>query len=596
MSITFICILIIILTFLGELIAVSYFKAKHKIVTYKRIVDYFPTSLSTMGVLGTFIGIYIGLQEFDPRNIQASIPVLLDGLKTAFLTSLWGMGLSLLFSYLINILTDLDEKYNPTEFDKLAVKISESVDKMSKNVVRSMDRVRQQIDVQTQNIQSNHTDAATTAEQISALRAKVDKDMTGIRSTVEEMQEWFQGEFLEKFEGLAIDVGISTTKLSKSEEYLDNISDEETNRSQMLKTMLHSTIEEVQTVMKECNAIFQEKLLEGEKMLQSNIANGREQTKQLMEACNKQIADKMEECDRIVLHHIGQCNQMLDQKLDVFGKSIAKSNTEALSEVMESACLNFQMTMNSLLGQLVKENFQGLNDNIVAINRWQATNMKQMELLTSQCTNVIEELNSSAKNQSAMLKENTERLVADLVNFSHSMTSDIHERQISMLRDVDTATGALEKVAVYTESISSAEGELGKLVKALRSVVIDDKSFVNVTKLMTNSIDTNAKSVNYLNTVAATLNGWVSSNKQMQSELHSLITKLDELNKFRDFNDGFWLSTKTRLEEGISVLKDGSKELNKQLANIDRHFYERLTVTMANLDECLSKMVESKDN
>lgn len=51
-----------------------------------------------LGILGTFWGIFIGLQSFDTTHIQESIPPLLDGLKTAFLTSIAGMGISMLLT------------------------------------------------------------------------------------------------------------------------------------------------------------------------------------------------------------------------------------------------------------------------------------------------------------------------------------------------------------------------------------------------------------------------------------------------------------------------------------------------------------------
>lgn len=50
----------------------------------------------TLGVLGTFSGIFIGLLHFNVDNIEASLPMLLEGLKTAFLTSITGMCASLL--------------------------------------------------------------------------------------------------------------------------------------------------------------------------------------------------------------------------------------------------------------------------------------------------------------------------------------------------------------------------------------------------------------------------------------------------------------------------------------------------------------------
>ena len=45
----------------------------------------------TLGVLGTFVGLLVGLIGFDVHDISKSIPVLLDGLKTAFVTSVVGM-------------------------------------------------------------------------------------------------------------------------------------------------------------------------------------------------------------------------------------------------------------------------------------------------------------------------------------------------------------------------------------------------------------------------------------------------------------------------------------------------------------------------
>jgi len=60
-------------------------------------VSYTPTLLTSLGILGTFTGIVIGLLYFDQNDIDGSIKDLLLGLKTAFVTSLFGILLSLLF-------------------------------------------------------------------------------------------------------------------------------------------------------------------------------------------------------------------------------------------------------------------------------------------------------------------------------------------------------------------------------------------------------------------------------------------------------------------------------------------------------------------
>lgn len=58
----------------------------------------FKAIIMSTGVLGTFVGIFVGLMGFDTLALQDSVPLLLDGLKTAFYTSIVGMGLAITLS------------------------------------------------------------------------------------------------------------------------------------------------------------------------------------------------------------------------------------------------------------------------------------------------------------------------------------------------------------------------------------------------------------------------------------------------------------------------------------------------------------------
>ena len=64
---------------------ISFHKNKH--------LDY-KSSISSIGILGTFLGIFIGLLRFNSNNIEQSIPYLLEGLKIAFFTSVLGIFLA----------------------------------------------------------------------------------------------------------------------------------------------------------------------------------------------------------------------------------------------------------------------------------------------------------------------------------------------------------------------------------------------------------------------------------------------------------------------------------------------------------------------
>lgn len=64
----------------------------------------YKNEIVSLGVLGTFIGILIGLLNFDTNNIEQSLPYFLSGLKVAFITS----GIGMLCSIIIAILKPIN--------------------------------------------------------------------------------------------------------------------------------------------------------------------------------------------------------------------------------------------------------------------------------------------------------------------------------------------------------------------------------------------------------------------------------------------------------------------------------------------------------
>jgi ABC-type transporter Mla subunit MlaD len=61
-----------------------------------RTVSNAPTVLTSIGIFGTFFGIALGLSDFNTEDIQGSVPTLIDGLKTAFWSSVAGIFFALL--------------------------------------------------------------------------------------------------------------------------------------------------------------------------------------------------------------------------------------------------------------------------------------------------------------------------------------------------------------------------------------------------------------------------------------------------------------------------------------------------------------------
>lgn len=89
-GVTFLFFWLIIFAFVGAIIF-------YKMDRMRGFTHYAPNLLTSLGILGTFIGIVIGLMHFDPSDIDSSIELLLGGLQTAFMTSLLGMAMTILY-------------------------------------------------------------------------------------------------------------------------------------------------------------------------------------------------------------------------------------------------------------------------------------------------------------------------------------------------------------------------------------------------------------------------------------------------------------------------------------------------------------------
>jgi acyl carrier protein phosphodiesterase len=87
------------------------------------------SQIVSLGVLGTFIGIFIGLQDFNPEDMRNSINSILFGLKTAFFTSIVGMGTALVLSTIQKIFS---KKIDNSTQESLLLEISKKLDKLEK--------------------------------------------------------------------------------------------------------------------------------------------------------------------------------------------------------------------------------------------------------------------------------------------------------------------------------------------------------------------------------------------------------------------------------------------------------------------------------
>lgn len=120
-----------------------------------RMLDAASGVLVGLGLLGTFLGLTLGIKGFNSStasNIQASIQGLLDGMGTAFITSLVGMGLSLVYTVFIDkpsrkrlqraidlIDNRFDELYFVDEYELIIQNQQAQIEKLTQTICNSME-------------------------------------------------------------------------------------------------------------------------------------------------------------------------------------------------------------------------------------------------------------------------------------------------------------------------------------------------------------------------------------------------------------------------------------------------------------------------
>ena len=134
---------------------------------YHYVYESIPSLFTTLGIFGTFLGIYVGLQNFDVKDINNSIPTLLEGMKTAFLTSILGIIFSILFGKWSQIVAERAER------EESVVEVDEEIEALRQIISTLKENHKQQIAV----LQENQKQQTTILQEN---QKKVDKNHTEV--------------------------------------------------------------------------------------------------------------------------------------------------------------------------------------------------------------------------------------------------------------------------------------------------------------------------------------------------------------------------------------------------------------------------------
>ena len=142
-----------------------------------------PNLLTSLGILGTFFGIFVGLLDFDVSNIDDSVPSLLSGMTTAFWSSVIGMALSIMFKLSTPFFNVIDESNSADGIDLLS-QIKKEISSQSKLISGDGDS---SLVTQLKNLRSDVRDQST--EYLETYEKRTDEQISEFRAFAKQMAE-----------------------------------------------------------------------------------------------------------------------------------------------------------------------------------------------------------------------------------------------------------------------------------------------------------------------------------------------------------------------------------------------------------------------
>lgn len=149
-------------------------------LTSSRLLSAAPTFLTAIGVLGTFIGLTLGLKDLqvnaaEIETLKSGVSTMINGAAVAFMTSVWGVGLSLFLnvcekmvergalSKIRKLQQNIDFLYPRIPAEQSLVQIAAATDE-SKDALQELherigDRLQETVSGMSESMQSAFTDA-----------------------------------------------------------------------------------------------------------------------------------------------------------------------------------------------------------------------------------------------------------------------------------------------------------------------------------------------------------------------------------------------------------------------------------------------------
>lgn len=389
---------------------------------HKRLLEMVPDILTSLGILGTFVGLVWGLKNFDPNNYEAmtnSVASLVEGIKVAFLTSIYGIALSIVYSYGMK-----------SEYSMLTERIQGFLDRFHAYVMPTAENESRNLLVSSQKVQTE---------------------------AMNKMAEQFSVQMADSFEK------VITPTFQKMNDSLDMLVTSVTRCQQdAVKDILDTFMKEMRGSFQMQFADFNEALQQMKKAQKENA----DYTATLYQTMSMQLSDNylkqeramkaaMEELGNLQNRYLTTANRIVqdNQNIQKMQQQDYQHVTEYLKEAEQSAA-KFWVACNQTMKRYVEAASSGM-ENVSEFNRAGTEVLKMNQQMIRDFDAKIREFSEYQK-LSYQTMEQVRRLLSDVSLSGNGSDMKLHAGRI----DAASQKASVDKIQKIIEEQGESQKEL----------------------------------------------------------------------------------------------------------------------------------------
>ena len=579
-------------------------------ISYTGICDLISGTMTGLGILGTFVGLVLGISGFDTTTtdaITSSISGLLGGMGTAFFTSIVGVFLSLLFSYIQKISY---ARSNKSMENFVIVFHDKNLDGSEKNAENQLLTYQKQQTELLGNFATVVSEAVSssisntmktelipifdrmenTIEQFGALASQQQKE--GLDRVVKEFIHCMNESLNEQFEELSNTIHeicewqkSSTEQMQKVVDGICDTSDE-INR---INDLSKQTVSEMSHVMEQLSAYY-EKLSAETEQVQNQIDHNNEIQKQqsiylekLVE-CENHITELSESIKTEIENHKLTIDTLAEHcKEQVSGiETAAKQSLDMVAESTKTVSDASQKQIEAVALSAANE-MQTLSDTAAKLNE---ENHKQLEELTKVSAGQIALLSSAA--------DNAQKSVDAISDHCKNQISGIVDAAKQDMETLSASTKVLTEAShAQMETLAqTAESEMQLLSNTAAQLSEENhKQLLALTKASSDQMTVLSDAAN---------NVMKNSQQQIEAAIAATQTQSDALmqatNDFADFVQQEHKKLVDAVDKEVSGLSNFAGQTTNELQSATAGMENAAKLLDKNLDDVLDRTFTSFDS